>query len=175
VETQLGARFDPAGSPLMRATLAHGPPVSELILAVHRSIGDRISAMYLVRDLLESLEGYRLEELPPRPSVEEMIGDEPVAPVTPARSSGDPLKYDRPGSLQVAGIDLDAHELEKIWSVAARNERLCEAHCWPQSCFRFRVRCLAPVNVRSLFLPIEEDFGRYISSGTAGVDGRFSA
>jgi len=27
-------------------------------------------------------------------------------------------------------------------------------------------RCLAPVNVRSLFPPIEEDFGLYISSGT---------
>ena len=32
-------------------------------------------------------------------------------------------------------------------------------------------RCLAPVNVRSLFPPIEEDFGLYISSGTAGLDG----
>jgi hypothetical protein len=41
--------------------LVQGEAVWELILAVHHSIGDGLSAMYLVRDLLESMEGYGLK------------------------------------------------------------------------------------------------------------------
>jgi hypothetical protein len=65
--------FEPGDSPLLRAALVQGEAVSELILVAHHSIGDGVSAMYLVRDLLESMEGYKLEPLPPRPSLEESV------------------------------------------------------------------------------------------------------
>ena len=61
VETELALPFAPDDRPLVRAVLVQGEAVSELILAVHHSIGDGVSAMYLTRDLLQSMEGHDLE------------------------------------------------------------------------------------------------------------------
>ena len=67
VELQLQNPFPAGHGPLLRTTLVRGESVSELILAAHHSIGDGISAMFLVRDLVESLEGHAIEQLPARP------------------------------------------------------------------------------------------------------------
>ena len=81
VEKQLAFPFELGDRPLLRVVLVQGEAVSELILVVHHSIGDGVSAMYLVRDLLRSMEGYGLEELPPRPALEDLLRSGATAPV----------------------------------------------------------------------------------------------
>ena len=64
-ETQLAIPFEPDNRPRLRVALVQGDAVSELILVVHHSIGDGVSAMHLVRDLLKSIEGYDLRNCLP--------------------------------------------------------------------------------------------------------------
>jgi hypothetical protein len=175
VELQLRNPFHAGQGPLVRVTLVRGESVSELIIAAHHSIGDGISAMFLVRDLLESLEGHALEELPVRPCVEDFIGHEPAAPTgpNPGFSEADPVEI--PGTPQVASIDIEPRDVE-ILQARCREERttvqgallaavLLELRNGPVS------RCLAPVSVRHLCPPIADDFGLYIAAGTATLDG----
>ena len=79
-QAQLELPFQAEEGPLLRAVLVQGGAASELILAVHHSIGDGISAMYFVRDLLQSLQGQQLAELPARGSLEELSASEAWVP-----------------------------------------------------------------------------------------------
>jgi len=45
VEDELGRHFDAEIGPLLRATLVLGKPAAEIILSVHHSIGDGLSAL----------------------------------------------------------------------------------------------------------------------------------
>lgn len=80
VEAELAVSFQPDEGPLLRACLVQSATVSELILTAHHSIGDGISSMYLVRDLLESIEGHHLDELPRRPPLENIVPSVKPAP-----------------------------------------------------------------------------------------------
>ena len=85
--------FESGNRPLLRVVLVQGDGESELILAVHHSIGDGVSAIFLVRDLLKFMEGYELEELPPRSALEDLVPTPPAAPTnqlqpSPIKSSG---------------------------------------------------------------------------------------
>ena len=75
-----GLPLEPGDQPLLRVVLVQGEAVSELILVVHHSIGDGVSAMYLVRDLLRSMEGHELEELSPRPALDNLLNSAVTAP-----------------------------------------------------------------------------------------------
>jgi hypothetical protein len=174
-ERQLRNPFPAGHGPLLRATLVRGESVSELILAAHHSIGDGISAMFLVRDLLESLEGHALDELPARPCLEDFIGSEAAAQVGPSTSFSESAPVEIPGSPQVVSVDIEPRDVETLLA-RCREERttiqgallaavLLELRNGPFS------RCLAPVSVRHLCSPIADDFGLYIAAGVAVLDG----
>jgi len=120
VEKQLAFPFELGDRPLLRVVLVQGEAVSELILVVHHSIGDGVSAMYLVRDLLRSMEGYGLEELPPRPALEDLLRSGATAPVNqpqrPAVSSNGVARFDRPQKASLQIFQTDPGELDRILS-----------------------------------------------------------
>jgi hypothetical protein len=175
VEFQLQDPFPAGLGPLLRATLIRGESVSELILAAHHSVGDGISAMFLVRDLLESLEGHALEQLLARTCLEDFIGSERAAPAGAIPSLAEATPVEIRGSPQVASMDIEPRDLETLLS-RCREERttiqgallaavLRETRNGPVS------RCLAPVSMRHLCPPIADDSGPYIAAGTAILDG----
>jgi NRPS condensation-like uncharacterized protein len=118
VEAELALPFQSDEGPLLRACLVQGATVSELILTAHHSIGDGISSMYLIRDLLESIEGQRLEELPPRPPREDILPSVKGAPVEQRHeSSPAPAKsriVDRPQKPMLQTLDISSSELERM-------------------------------------------------------------
>jgi hypothetical protein len=147
-----------------------------LILAAHHSIGDGISAMFLMRDLLESLEGHALEELPARPCLEDFVGNGPAAPVGPSPSFNEVAPVEKPGSPQVANIDIEPRDVETLLA-RCREERTTVQGGLLAAVLRAlgnapASRCLAPVSVRHLCPPIADDFGLYIAAGTATLDGQ---
>jgi hypothetical protein len=174
VEGQLVLPFDAATGPLLRSTLVRGESIAELVLAAHHSIGDGISAIYLVRDLLESLEGNRLEALPPRASLEELAGGQMQEPVGHPPGAGVPVRLQRPGTPRVASIDIESHELEEFLRRCREKRTTLQgallAAVLLSLCGDSMARCLAPVNVRQFCPPVGEDFGLYISAGTATLD-----
>lgn len=174
VEMQLETPFRFGSGPLLRATLVREELISELILVAHHSIGDGISAVYLVRDLLDALEGYQLHELPPRASLEELAGARTSALEEPPTSSGESVRLDKPGPPKVVSFEFETCEVELLMSRCREEGTTVQGALMAAILLSLQdgsvVRCLAPVNMRHLCPPIAEDFGLYISAATAGLD-----
>jgi NRPS condensation-like uncharacterized protein len=178
VETQLAVRFEPDDQPLMRVSLVRGEAASELILVVHHSIGDGLSATFLVRDLLKSMEGYTLAELPPRSAFEDLLGCDGTAPLKqpqgPATNSYAVARPDRPQAARVQVFEIGPEELTGILARCRREGTTLQAAMIAALLLSLpgkeAVRCLTPINIRSLLPDVTEDFGLFISSGTATLD-----
>ena len=178
VETQLALPFEPGDRPLLRVVLVQGEALSELILVVHHSIGDGVSAMYLVRDLLKSMEGYGLKELPPRPALEDLLRSGATAPMNqlqpPAMSSNGVARFDRPQRASLQIFQIDPGELDRILSRCRHEGATFHGALLSALLLSLpgqeTLQCLAPINVRRLFTNVIEDFGLYISAGMATLD-----
>ncbi|AFZ22397.1 putative polyketide synthase component [Cylindrospermum stagnale PCC 7417] len=74
-EAELSLPFSWNSGPLLRVVFLQGAVVSELIITCHHSIGDGLSALYLLRDILLEIStpGTTREILPELPSWEELI------------------------------------------------------------------------------------------------------
>ena len=177
-ETQMALPFEPGDRPRLRAVLVQGDAVSELILIVHHSIGDGASAMYLVRDLLKSMEGYKLEKLPPRPALEDLLRGGATAPMNqlqgPDMTFNGVARIDRPQRASLEIFQIEPDELDHI-SSCCRQEGTTFSGALLSALLlslpgRETLRCLAPINVRKLFPNMIDDFGLYISSGMATLD-----
>ncbi|QWW72453.1 condensation domain-containing protein [Rhizobium sp. WYJ-E13] len=72
VERELATPFIAEKAPLMRAIILHSPRRSIVILTLHHSIGDGLSAVFLIRDLMQALEGQDLQALGLPPTMEEL-------------------------------------------------------------------------------------------------------
>ncbi|MHC5674438.1 phthiocerol/phthiodiolone dimycocerosyl transferase family protein [Nostoc sp.] len=74
-EAELSLPFSCSTGPLLRIVFLQGARVSELIITCHHSIGDGLSAIYLIRDILQEIStpGSRSEILPELLSWEEAI------------------------------------------------------------------------------------------------------
>ena len=188
VETELALPFEPGDRPLVRAVLVQGEAVSELILAVHHSIGDGVSAMYLTRDLLQSMEGHDLEPFPPMPALEDLLRSGPTAtanqtqpPTTQPQppNSNRIARLDRPRKASLKILQIDPADLDRILSRCRQEGTTLQGALMsalllslpPQQ----TLQCLAPTNLRKLLPNVTDDFGLYISSGTAtllGMDAR---
>jgi hypothetical protein len=170
--------FEPGDSPLLRAALVQGEAVSELILVAHHSIGDGVSAMYLVRDLLESMEGYKLKLLPPRPSLEVFVfgikqAPDGRAPVPPIRSRPSQM-LERLQEPVLQTMEIGSRELEQILACCRAANTTLQGALLAAVLLslppRENLQCLSPVNIRRLSSLGVEDFGLYISSGMASLD-----
>jgi hypothetical protein len=177
-EKQLATPFEAGEGPLLRAALVQGNAVAEIVFAVHHSIGDGVSAMYLIRDLLEAMEGYTLEPLPPRLSLEESIFGTGAVPNHPVPTSS---------ISTAASLDLENLEMPILQTLAIGSTELEQvlARCRQENTTlqgalltavlmslpaRGTLQCLSPVNIRSLSSVRPDDFGLYISSGMASLD-----
>jgi NRPS condensation-like uncharacterized protein len=74
-EAELSLPFSWNSEPLLRVVFLQGEVVSELIITCHHSIGDGLSVIYLIRDILQEIStpGSSREILPELPSWEELI------------------------------------------------------------------------------------------------------
>jgi NRPS condensation-like uncharacterized protein len=178
VETQLAIPFERDDRSLLRVSLVQDEDVSELILAVHHSIGDGVSAMHLVRDLLESMEGNRLEELPPQIALEEFLLSGATDAINqlhqPAETSSLRTKFDRPERALLQVFEINPSELIRILERSREEDATFHSALLAALLFSLpghqTVRCLSPINVRKFVPTVSEDFGLYISSGMAFLD-----
>lgn len=178
VEAELAVSFQPDEGPLLRACLVQSATVSELILTAHHSIGDGISSMYLVRDLLESIEGHHLDELPRRPPLENIVPSVKPAPLQqghaslPARAKSRIL--DRPQKPMLQTLDISSAELERILARCREEGTTLQGALLAAVLLslpeRESVRCLSPINLRSLAPSVVDDFGLFLSSGMATLN-----
>jgi hypothetical protein len=178
VESQLAIPFERDDQPLMRVSLVQGEAASEVILAVHHSIGDGLSAALLVRDVLESMEGYWVAELPPRSAFEDLLGFGGTGPLNPpqppATSFNGFAQMDPPQASSLQVSEIRPNDLSGILSRCRQEGTTFQAGLIAALLRSFPgeedVRCLSPVNIRSLLPGITEDFGLFISSGTATLN-----
>jgi hypothetical protein len=90
VQRELATPFIATKAPLMRAIVLHKPRRSIVILTLHHSIGDGLSAVFLIRDLMQALEGQDLQALGLPPSMEELATRAAEASGTRIQSSKAP-------------------------------------------------------------------------------------
>lgn len=175
VDMQLALPFEMGDRPLLRVVLVQGEDVSELILAIHHSIGDGVSAMYLVRDLLKYMEGYELEELSPRSGLEDLLPAAATTPINqlqrPPISSNGVAQVDRPTKACLQIFSIESGELDRILSCCRQEGTTFQGALLSALLLSLpgdeTITCLAPINVRKLLPNVIDDFGLYISSGMA--------
>jgi hypothetical protein len=162
----------------MRVSLVQGEAASELILVIHHSIGDGLSAALLMRDLLESMEGYRLVELPPRSASEDLLNfggkSRLKQPQPTAANSNEAARLDLPQAPSLRVFEIRPEELTGILSRCRQEGTTFQGAMIAALLLSLRgkedVRCLSPVNIRSLLPGVTDDFGLFISSGTATLN-----
>jgi hypothetical protein len=74
IEAALEKGFQSNNGPLARIKLLYSEQKSIIILAVHHSIGDALSTVDLLNDLLGNLSGKDIQQLPLQPSLDELLG-----------------------------------------------------------------------------------------------------
>jgi hypothetical protein len=170
-QAELKRPFQAEEGPLLRAVVIYGKPISELILVTHHSIGDGLSALYLVGDLLKFMDGIELTDLPAQSSLEELLGSEKESqPTSPTLAPERPPELRRLGKPVIASFEIEAPEVEMILARCRAEGTTLQGALMAVALLLVGgpvVRCLAPANVRRLCPPIAGDFGLYISSGIA--------
>jgi hypothetical protein len=73
--TELAQPFDRSTAPLMRATLLNRPTSSVILLTFDHTVGDGISSILVLDDLIAALNGRQLEKLPLPAAIEDLISD----------------------------------------------------------------------------------------------------
>ena len=177
VEVELALPFKPDDQTLMRVSLIQGEAVSELILVVHHSIGDGVSAKLLVRDLLESMEGHRLEALPARNAIEDLLGAADPGSTKPPRrppQSGVATGLDRPRRESLQIFDIGPGELERILNRTRKEGATLHGALLASLLLslapRQTLQCLSPISVRELIPDGADDFGLFIAAGIATLN-----
>ena len=143
---------------------------------VHHSIGDGVSAMFLLRVLLECVEGYPLEELLPGNTLEELLGSGATrvagSPSPPVSQVLKRIERPQNGVLQIC--EISPSELSRILDRSRKEGTTFQGVLLAWLLLSMReednVHCLAPNNVRRIIPPVAEDFGLYISAGLATLD-----
>ncbi|MEH2392484.1 MAG: condensation domain-containing protein [Nostoc sp.] len=178
-------------SPLIRAVLLHSFHVSDLMFTFHHSIGDGLSVVYLIEEVLQQINSpnTRLQPLPFYPPYEELV------PHLPQGSNKDSLmqeseNYKIPNSNLL--IELNEKNPSLDWQVGLLSWKL-SSHETSQLILRCReeqtslhgvicaaffisiseeialeketfIKCFSPCNLRQyLKASIEKDFGLYLA------------
>ena len=176
---ELSEPFEPDAAPLMRVMFLRGPETSELIFTVHHSIGDGLSTLYFVRDLLRAINREPLEKLPSPPPADTFVLSSAPSTV-PQLSAGDeslPVP-DRPGAPVITTADLDAETLQQL----IRRSRLegTTVHgaftaallLSARSEFKAEdpISALQPVSLRSINSQMAESLALYLTAGIVSLE-----
>jgi hypothetical protein len=86
IEDEIATPFTPDQPLLIRTVLVHRPDRSIFLVSVHHSLGDGLSAVYMIRDMLRSMAGDTLPALT-MPSSQEALCP-PVPPAAPPAPDG---------------------------------------------------------------------------------------
>jgi NRPS condensation-like uncharacterized protein len=169
---ELSRSLDWQTAPLIRVVLLQSETESDLILVCHHTIADGLSAVYLMRDIIQGLAGERFErsELSTVVSLESALpGSEPYPDKTlkptdyvPPQSRCSP-PHIRPVvlSTELTQQLIQRSRTEQTTVHGAISAALLLALA-PQ--FGNSIGCLHPVNVRShLSLPMPDGVGLYVS------------
>jgi hypothetical protein len=95
VERELATPFVASKAPLMRATVLLGELRSIVILSLHHAIGDGLSAVYIVHDLMQALEGHDFAALALLPSMEELAAKTDGSTIEEGRAPAEVLEHMR--------------------------------------------------------------------------------
>ncbi|KAA2240353.1 hypothetical protein F0L74_29795 [Chitinophaga agrisoli] len=99
LEKELSITFDYTKAPLMRAVLIRQERNTVLLLTMHHAIGDAMSVIYILRDLLQVLDGQTLPAPHPfAPSLDDLLDLTASAPVSyaPAKHNGEEQHHVHP-------------------------------------------------------------------------------
>jgi hypothetical protein len=137
---------------------------------VHHAIGDGISAKYLLRDLLQGMQGKNLVRLPPRPSLEELVIQQGALPLTSPASGRSDAKLYRPCQPLIFSFKIEPRQTATILTRCREEQTTLQGALMAAAMMSLDqpfARCLVPINLRPLCPSIDDDFGLYISSGMA--------
>jgi len=168
--------FLPGAAPLMRVAFLRGPQTSELIFIVHHSIGDGLSTLYFVRDVLRAIHREPLHKLPPTPSADSFVlSDVPrFAPEVTKRSESFP----KPAGPIITTAELDADALQllihrsRVEGTTVHGAFTAALLLAAQSEFENGkpVSALQPVSLRPLNSQMGESLGLYISAAIVSLE-----
>lgn len=116
---ELSEPIETGAAPLMRAVIASGTQRSVLILSCSHVVCDGIALSYCIRDLLQTLNGKRLELLRMPPSLNQLLGE---AQPSLIKTSLDVVETSRRGTSVVQRLKL-SRELTGHIVQRARDER----------------------------------------------------
>ncbi|BAY11052.1 phthiocerol/phthiodiolone dimycocerosyl transferase family protein [Calothrix sp. NIES-2098] len=191
VEQELSQPFDWSQAPLLRIVLVHSPEVSEIIVTTQHSIGDGLSSVYLLRDILQAVGIPDSEQqiLPVRPGYEELILEKAgKIPILPSLENSD-----RVNDFQSIKADtLPENQTIRLltWSLSSEETALLISQCRQEQtsvhaaiCAAFllavsqesgqqsNLKCVSPIDIRQHLAPlIVEDCGYYASVGMTTHD-----
>ncbi|MBD2524702.1 condensation domain-containing protein [Nostoc sp. FACHB-133] len=194
VEQELAYPFNWNQAPLIRMVLVHAAHCSELIITCHHAIADAMSAVYLLRDLLQAIgiPGSQQQILPERPAYEYLT---PIAHTIQAPTGKPQLELVNPS--QTIPPAKSRHFRLLAWSLSPEDTATLIRRCQQAQtsvhaaiCAAFllaiaqsshsqndtkaqrleqqqpvTLNCLTAINIRQFLTPpIEEDFGYYFTS-----------
>jgi Condensation domain len=177
LELEMMPSFDWQVAPLLRIVILQAGDESELIIVCHHSIADALSSIYLLRDIVQGLEGktFKRSELSTSLSLEEAFSRLAPAPEVTGGGSLYSTTISRRPQPHVRSAMLSA-ELTQQLTKRSRTEQTT-VHAAISAAFLlaltqqpFRssdpLQCVHPVNVRShLSLPMLDAVGLYVNSG----------
>jgi hypothetical protein len=174
LRAELATPFDARRPPLVRVVLLRGSSVSELLLLVHHAVGDALAAAYLIESLLDDIAGTPTgDPLPPRPSMEELLGL-PHACVPGIPDSSRNPAGTTPRALAFQAWEIEADPSDRLVDRCRREGTTVQGALTAAFTLALAdsgrtapdgiVRCLSPISLRRLCPPVRSDFGLYLAS-----------
>jgi NRPS condensation-like uncharacterized protein len=177
LEVEMTYSFDWRVAPLLRVVILQAGDESELMIVCHHSIADALSSIYLLRDIVQGLEGktFKQSDLSTLPSLEEAFPRLAAAPEITGEGSHYSTTISRRSQPHVRSAMLSA-ELTQQLIERSRAEQTT-VHAAISAAFLLTLmqppfhsnnplQCVHPVNVRShLSLPMPDAIGLYVNSG----------
>ncbi|KAM3096786.1 phthiocerol/phthiodiolone dimycocerosyl transferase family protein [Phormidesmis sp. 146-35] len=176
LELEMMHSFDWQVAPLLRIVVLQAGDVSELMMVCYHSISDSLSNIYLLRDIVQALEGKTFEplDLSASLSLEEAFPQLVPAPEVTSEGSHYSTTISRRPQPHIRSAMLSAELTQQLIERSRVEQTTVHAAisaafllALTQQPFRSSdpVQCVHPVNVRShLSLPIPDAVGLYVNS-----------
>ena len=182
IENELATPFVEGNAPLIRCSLLRHRHSATLVITTHHAIGDGLSVVYLIRDILSALSGERLGAISLPASQEEFLQASPPAeaPRSPfSRPRVGTIERRHRGDLRVETRVLPAELGEKLRDQARANGSSVHAALMAAIVMEGAARALhlaetpvnvmSPVNIRG-FLDRGDAFAISFATATGDLD-----